>query len=90
MIAKDFFLAKIIHRIGALNFHDKKSLLETSVKYLTFFTLRTTRRTAAGQLAGATRGAVRGEEDHMMNLSRGFRGCHGQPNHDCARLERHG
>jgi hypothetical protein len=48
MIAKAFFLAKIIHRIGALSFHGEKSLLESFVKYSIFFTLRTTRQTAVG------------------------------------------
>jgi hypothetical protein len=40
MIAKIFFLAKIIHRIGTRNLRQEKSLLENPAGYRIFFTLR--------------------------------------------------
>ena len=44
MIAKTFFLAKIIHRIGTQNLRGKKSLHENLTGYRIFFTLRAARR----------------------------------------------
>jgi hypothetical protein len=44
MIAKTFFLAKIIHRIGTRNIRQEKSLLENQVEKRTLFVLRTARR----------------------------------------------
>jgi hypothetical protein len=40
MIAKTFFLAKIIHRIGTQNLRGKKSLRESLAGYRIFFALR--------------------------------------------------
>jgi hypothetical protein len=44
MIAKTFFLAKIIHRIGARIIRQEKSLLENKVENQTFFVLGAIRR----------------------------------------------
>jgi hypothetical protein len=43
MIAKTFFLAKIIHRIGTRSLRGKKGLRESLADNDTFFTLRATR-----------------------------------------------
>jgi hypothetical protein len=40
MIAKTFFLMKIIHRIGIRSFRQEKSLRENLAGYRIFFTLR--------------------------------------------------
>jgi hypothetical protein len=44
MIAKTFFLAKIIHRIGTQSLRGKKGLHENLAGYRIFFALRTARR----------------------------------------------
>jgi hypothetical protein len=44
MIAKTFFLAKIIHRIGTRNLRRKKSVPENWVEYRAFSALRVARR----------------------------------------------
>jgi hypothetical protein len=44
MIAKTFFLAKIIHRILTRILRDKKSLRENLAGYRAFFALRAARR----------------------------------------------
>jgi hypothetical protein len=43
MIAKTFFLVKIIHRIGAKNLRGKKGLRESLAAYRAFFALQATR-----------------------------------------------
>jgi hypothetical protein len=40
MIAKTFFLAKIIHRIGTRSIRQEKSLLESQAENRAFFVLR--------------------------------------------------
>jgi hypothetical protein len=45
MIAKTFFLAKIIHRIGTRSLRGKKGLHENMAGYRIFFALRAARRT---------------------------------------------
>jgi hypothetical protein len=44
MIAKTFFLAKIIHRIGTRSIRQKKSLLENQAENRTFFVPQAARR----------------------------------------------
>jgi hypothetical protein len=44
MIAKTFFLAKIIHRIGTQSIRQEKSLLENQAENRAFFVLRAARR----------------------------------------------
>jgi hypothetical protein len=47
MIAKTFFLAKIIHRIGTRSLRGKKGLHENLAGYRIFFALRAARRTVS-------------------------------------------
>jgi hypothetical protein len=62
MIAKTFFLAKIIHRIGIKKLRDKKSLRQNPAGNGTFFALRAARgrvlRAARGRVLRAIRGRV--------------------------------
>jgi hypothetical protein len=60
MIANTFFLAKIIHRIGAQNIRGKKCLHESLVEYWAFLAIRAGLRTrGGGGLTGRTAGSRR-------------------------------
>jgi hypothetical protein len=63
MITKTLFLAKIIHRIGAQNLRDKKSLRETTAEYRTFFAFRAACG-GRGRLAAGAGGHAAGAGGH--------------------------
>jgi hypothetical protein len=59
MIVKTFFLVKIIHRIGARNLHDKKSLRKNLATYSRIFRISgKLRARAASQARAASKDRV--------------------------------
>jgi hypothetical protein len=74
MIAKTFFLMKVIHRIGTRSLRGKKSLHENPARYRTFFALWAARRRgdwAARRISGSADQRISGAVDHALSRTMG-------------------